>query len=218
MNLYGDAGNVKCLYKRLTWRGYNVRIIPVGLGEKLYDFDILFIGGGQDKEMKIVSRDLKLKSQMLSYAVEQGKVILAICGGFQILGDYYKTYEGNELILTGALPFYSIAGNHRFVGNIVTNSSFGKLVGFENHSGRTFLNNSLSPLGTVIKGYGNNGKDSTEGVLYKNTFATYLHGPILPKNPKFADEIISRCVKSELKPLNDEYEKICNESLVKRFV
>ncbi len=217
MNLYGDGGNVLCLYKRLLWRGYKVDVTSVGIGDKINDFDILFIGGGQDKEMNVISRDLKLKSDMLCYSVRQGKVILGICGGFQILGEYYETSDKNRMNLTGALPFYTLSGVNRFVGNIVVETPFGKIVGFENHAGRTFLDNNLNKLGRVVCGYGNNGKDLTEGVLYKNTFGTYLHGPVLPKNPKFADEIIKRATESDLLPLDDDLENKCNNFLIERF-
>lgn len=217
LNLYGDAGNVSCLYNRLIWRGYKVEIAGIGIGDKITDFDIMFIGGGQDREMNIISRDLKRKAEMIAYSIESGKTVLAICGGFQILGQYYRAADGNELSLTGALPFYTIATSQRMIGNIVTQTKYGRLVGFENHSGKTYLSDGLSPLGTVVTGFGNNAKDKTEGVEYKNTFATYLHGPLLPKNPAFADEILSRALNEKLDCLDDYYENQCHRLLIERF-
>lgn len=217
LNLYGDAGNVSCLYNRLIWRGYKVEIAGIGIGDKITDFDIMFIGGGQDREMNIISRDLKRKAEMIAYSIESGKTVLAICGGFQILGQYYRAADGNELSLTGALPFYTIATSQRMIGNIVTQTKYGRLVGFENHSGKTYLSDGLSPLGTVVTGFGNNAKDKTEGVEYKNTFATYLHGPLLPKNPAFADEILSRALNEKLDCIDDYYENQCHRLLIERF-
>lgn len=217
LNLYGDVGNVMCLYNRLVWRGYKAEIVPVGIGERLGNFDILFIGGGQDREMKIISHDLRHKAEMLCYCVEQGRVILAICGGYQLLGQYYKSADQSEISLTGALPFYTLSAPKRMIGNAVTDTPYGRLVGFENHCGKTYLDKALTPLGRVVSGFGNNGKDLTEGVEYKNTFGTYLHGPLLPKNPRFADEILSRALKHELKSLDDFYENQCHNSLIKRF-
>lgn len=217
LNLYGDAGNVSCLYNRLIWRGCKVEIAGIGIGDKITDFDIMFIGGGQDREMNIISRDLKRKAEMIAYSIESGKTVLAICGGFQILGQYYRAADGNELSLTGALPFYTIGSSQRMIGNIVTQTKYGRLVGFENHSGKTYLSGGLSPLGTVVTGFGNNGKDKTEGVEYKNTFATYLHGPLLPKNPAFADEILSRALNEKLDSLDDYYENQCHRLLIERF-
>lgn len=217
LNLYGDAGNISCLYNRLVWRGYKVEIAGIGIGDKITDFDIMFIGGGQDREMNIISRDLKRKAEMITYSIESGKTVLAICGGFQILGQYYRAADGNELRLTGALPFYTIGSSQRMIGNIVTQTKYGRLVGFENHSGKTYLSGGLSPLGTVVTGFGNNAKDKTEGVEYKNTFATYLHGPLLPKNPAFADEILSRALNEKLDSLDDYYENQCHRLLIERF-
>lgn len=218
LNLYGDGGNVRCLYNRVVWRGYSCEVSNINMGERITDFDILFIGGGQDREMKIISKDLKRKSDMLAYCVREGKVILAICGGYQLLGDYYKTYDGEEIKLTSALPFYTIGSQKRMIGNFVYQTDFGKVVGFENHSGKTYLSEKIDPLGRIITGFGNNGEDGTEGILYKNTFATYAHGPVLPKNPVFADELIKRALgEQELKSLDDREENLCHANLIKRF-
>lgn len=215
LNLYGDCGNVLCLVKRLEKRGYAVEVINVGIGDILPNFDILFIGGGQDKEMQIIQNDLKRKSQMLSYSIENGKSVLAICGGYQLLGKYYK--NGNNIIkLSNALDFYTVASDERKVGNIVFDTELGRIVGFENHAGITHLSQNLKPFGKVVCGYGNDGIN--EGVWYKNTIGTYAHGPVLPKNPELADYLIKNALGvDELKPIDDAIELKCKSSLIKRF-
>lgn len=217
LNLYGDNGNIICLKYRLEKRGYKVKVVQVNQGDTIPDFDIMFIGGGQDREMSILENDIRRKSDKLYNSVNSGKTILAICGGFQLLGEYYQTGD-KKIMLSGAMPFYTIGSNKRMIGNIVTKSRYGNLVGFENHSGKTYLSTDLKPLGKVVRGYGNNATDRFEGVEFKNTFGTYMHGPVLPKNPQFADEIISRFIP-QIKdmPLNDELEKLCHNSLVSRF-
>ena len=218
LNLYGDSGNVLCLYNRLIRRGYKTEVTHINIGDKINDFDILFIGGGQVKERKIIAKDLKRKSDMLSYCIEQGKTILAICGGYQLLGDYYTSIDGEQIKLSSALPFYTVAGEKRMIGNFVYQTAFGKVVGFENHAGKSYLKGNLSPLGKIITGFGNNGEDATEGLLYKNTFGTYAHGPVLPKNPAFADELIKRALQTEdLMTLDDAIEIQCHNQLVSRF-
>ena len=218
LNLYGDIGNVICLYQRLIKRGYYAEIENVGLGDRLGDFDILVMGGGQDREMNIVSKDLKRKSEMLSYCINIGKTVFAVCAGFQLLGKYYINQNGKELKLSSALDFYTVAGDKRMIGNTVFETPFGKVAGFENHAGKTYLSKALLPLGSVISGYGNNGEDSGEGLLYKNTFATYAHGCVLPKNPALADEIIKRALGcDELAELDDSIENLCHNQLIHRF-
>ena len=134
------------------------------------------------------------------------------------MGEYYKTASAQVIELSGALPFFTEGAKQRLIGNVVFESPFGKIVGFENHSGKTYIANELCPLGRVISGFGNNGEDGTEGVLYKNTFGTYAHGPVLPKNPIFADEIIKRALQvNELPNIDDELENLCHNSLVSRF-
>ena len=218
LNLYGDIGNVLCLYYRLIKRGCTAEIENIEIGDRIGDFDILVIGGGQDREMNIISSDLKRKADMLSYCVNCGKTVFAVCAGFQLLGKYYINQQGKELKLSGALDFYTVAGEKRMIGNMVFDSPFGKIAGFENHSGKTYLPDNLKPLGRVISGYGNNGEDGCEGLIYKNTFATYAHGAVLPKNPLLADEIIKRALGCEtLMKLDDELENLCHNQLVKRF-
>ncbi|MBQ9518059.1 MAG: glutamine amidotransferase [Eubacterium sp.] len=217
MNLYGDSGNVRCLCYRLKARGYGVQVNEIGIGGRLGEFDILFIGGGQDREMQIISHDLKRRCDELTYAVQSGKTVLAICGGYQLLGEYYQAANGDVMQLCGALPFYTIGGSERMIGNIVFDTAFGKVVGFENHSGKTYLDPVLQPLGRVISGFGNNGADRGEGLLFNNTFCTYAHGCVLPKNPALADEILRRATGDDLAELDDTEELRCHNLLIQRF-
>ncbi len=217
MNLYGDSGNVRCLCYRLNARGYGVRVNEIGIGDRLGEFDIMFVGGGQDREMQIISHDLKRKSDELTYAVQSGKTVLAICGGYQLLGQYYQSADGDVMQLSAALPFYTIGGSERMIGNIVYETPFGKVVGFENHGGKTYLDTIITPLGKVISGFGNNGADGGEGLLFNNTFCTYAHGCVMPKNPTLADEILQRATGDDLAPLDDTEELRCHDMLVNRF-
>lgn len=218
LNLYGDVGNVLCITKRLEKRKIKFDVVNVGINDKIPDLDFMFIGGGQDREMTIIQKDIKRKAQALNFYVNSGKTILAICGGYQILGEYYKTRDNSIIELSSALPFFTESGSKRMIGNVVINTEFGKLVGFENHSGKTYLASELKPFGKIVTGYGNNGIDKTEGVIFKNTFGSYLHGPVLPKNPAFADELIKRMLKvDELKEIDDEIENICHNQLISRY-
>lgn len=215
LNLYGDRGNIITLKTRLKARNIGVQVDNITMGKSFNsdDYDIIFIGGGQDFEQDALLDDLKQgKDKELKKAVENGKVVLAICGGYQMLGRYYETYDGKRLDYLGILDFYTRGKEERMIGNYAFTTKEGiEIVGFENHSGRTYLGKGLEPLGTVIKGYGNNGEDKTEGVRYKNTFGTYSHGPVLPKNSRFADLLISLALenkygKAELEPLDDTLE------------
>jgi len=218
LNLYGDIGNVICLYYRLMQRGINAEIYNINIGDKIIDFDILVIGGGQDREMNIIKNDLRKKSEMLTYCIHCGKTVFAVCAGFQLLGKYYINQKGERLNLSSALDFYTASSQRRMIGNTVYQTPFGKVVGFENHSGKTYLSPQLKPLGRVISGYGNNSEDGGEGLLFKNTFATYAHGALLPKNPALADEIIKRALGTdELASLDDTEENRCHKQLIDLF-
>ncbi len=194
LNLYGDSGNILCLKKRCEWRDIECSVTPLVSGRDfdLSQFDTIFIGGGQDREQKLVLNDLTHKKRdSLHNAVENGTVILAICGGYQLLGKFYETASGERLDFTGILDLYTCAGDKRLIGNYEFKTAEKiRIIGFENHSGRTFLGDGVMPLGKIIKGFGNNGADKSEGARYKNTFCTYCHGPMLPKNPDFADMLI----------------------------
>ena len=227
LNLYGDRGNIIALTERMKARNIEVITDQITMGKSFNadDYDILFVGGGQDFEQDVLLDDLKKgKDLEIKKAIESGKVFLAICGGYQMLGKYYKTYDGKKLEYMGALDFYTEGKEERMIGNDAFKTKEGiEIVGFENHSGRTYLGKNVEPLGKMIKGYGNNGEDGTEGVRYKNTFGTYSHGPILPKNAQFADLLISKAVenkygKTELIPLDDTLELKAQQQVMKLYI
>lgn len=227
LNLYGDRGNIIALTERMKARNIEVITDQITMGKSFNadDYDILFVGGGQDFEQDVLLDDLKKgKDLEIKKAIESGKVFLAICGGYQMLGKYYKTYDGKKLEYMGALDFYTEGKEERMIGNYAFKTKEGiEIVGFENHSGRTYLGKNIEPLGKMIKGYGNNGEDGTEGVRYKNTFGTYSHGPILPKNAQFADLLISKAVenkygKTQLIPLDDTLELKAQQQVMKLYI
>lgn len=222
LNLYGDSGNVLCLEKRLKWRNIDCNTYRINVGDvcDLSDYDIIFIGGGQDFEQSLVLQDLgKGMDVSLKKAVENDVVILAVCGGFQMLGKYYKTHTGDIMEFANILDFYTVGKEKRLIGNYAFKTAEKmEIIGFENHSGRTYLGKGLKPFGKIIKGNGNNGKDRTEGVRYKNTFGTYCHGPILPKNPQFADMLIEKALKRkydnvELEELDSSIETLARKQV-----
>lgn len=229
LNLYGDNGNIRCMTKRLEWRGISAQVHKCTNRNDDVDFesaDIVFVGGGSDREQEIVcSKLLKKKSEITSFA-EDGGVLVAVCGGYQLLGSYYAMNDA-KIEGLGILDIQtdSIPGAPRLIGNVVLESDLagGKIVGFENHGGRTNINGH-TPLGRVIHGFGNNGETGYEGVVYKNVIGTYLHGPLLPKNPRLCDYILSAALKRrypdfrELSPLDDELEERANKYIVDRFV
>lgn len=226
LNVYGDLGNILILKYRAEQRGIKVNIFNVSLDDDfdVDKFDISLFGGGQDYEQSIVSKDMiENKKTALKQYIESGKVLLAICGGYQLLGKYYTTPEGKKLEGLGILNIRTESGNTRFIGNtIIKNEEFNETyVGFENHSGRTYIGD-LKPLGNVIVGYGNNGKDEKEGCIYKNTFGTYFHGCLLSKNPELADRLLSLALekkyntKIELKPIDDTLELKAKEFIMSR--
>ena len=228
LNLYGDRGNIICLQQRLKWRGIDSEVveIPIGSEISLKDFDLFFIGGGQDFEQEILLNDLKKgKDKEIKEAIENGKTFLCICGGYQMLGNYYETYKGVKCEFLGAIDFYTKGDEVRMIGNYayqLANSDI-TVVGFENHSGKTYLGEGVHPLGKVLKGHGNNGKDGSEGVHYKNVFGTYCHGPVLPKNPEFADMILRTALETkygeiEFSKLEDKEEKRAHDSVMKQVM
>lgn len=222
LNLYGDSGNVLCLEKRLKWRNIDCNTYRINVGDvcDLSDYDIIFIGGGQDFEQSLVLQDLgKGMDVSLKKAVENDVVILAVCGGFQMLGKYYKTHTGDIMEFANILDFYTVGKEKRLIGNYAFKTAEKmQIIGFENHSGRTYLGKGVKPFGKIIKGNGNNGRDRTEGVRCKNTFGTYCHGPILPKNPQFADMLIEKALKRkydnvELEELDSSIETLARKQV-----
>lgn len=233
LDLYGDRGNIRVLQARSNWRGIEAEVEQVSLGDPLdfNSFDILFIGGGSDREQNILVEDLMKRKNEFQAAIEDGLVVLTICGGFQLLGEYYQTAEGEKIPGLGILDLWTIAGVKRLIGNIVVDVKDGELssgviktlVGFENHSGKTYLGSNLQPLGKVLQGNGNNGEDRGEGVRYKNVFGTYLHGPLLPKNPHLADLLLTLALKRRgyseaLSKLDDTLEENAHRAVVDRIL
>lgn len=243
MNLYGDLGNVITLKKRCEWRDIDFEIVEVGIGDRVdfSDADIIFMGGGQDRGQKIVAGDLNKRGDEIKDRVEQGLVALTICGGFQLFGQYFKTGDGTEIPGISVFDAYTVAGNKRFIGNIIVDIAYtsstwtipynkyqtvetphSTLVGFENHSGMTNLGTKTKPLGYVIKGYGNKGDGGFEGGQYKNAFGTYMHGSLLPKNPWFADHLIQMALTMRygspipLEHLDDRMENAAHEAAIER--
>ncbi|WP_368293920.1 type 1 glutamine amidotransferase [Dehalobacter sp. TBBPA1] len=245
LDLYGDRGNVLALAARCRWRGIDVEIRRISLGEEM-DFseaDILFLGGGSDREQSLLVQDLSTRSSELKAAIDDGLVMLTICGGYQLLGLYYQTGDGKKIPGLGILDFYTIAGNKRLIGNVIVEMApellssvsgnilrqtdgvevFNTMVGFENHSGKTYLGSELNSLGRALRGYGNNGEDLQEGVWYKNVFGTYLHGPLLPKNPHITDLLLGLATKRknpayQLEVLGDSLEKAAHHAVIERFL
>lgn len=223
LNLYGDLGNVITLTKRCQWRGITVEFENINIGDKIGNHDLYFIGGGQDKQQEDVAAELySHKNELLSQR-DDGAVFLGICGGYQLFGHYYQPHGKDKLNGISLMDAYTVAGNKRFIGNVTVETDFLEpktLVGFENHSGLTYLQGDTKPLGKSFVGNGNNGKDGHEGGRYKNVFGTYLHGSLLPKNPHFADYLIALALekrygeKIELKPLDDSIELDTHNSLV----
>lgn len=195
MNIYGDTGNRLILQQRLLWRGYEVNIGMVGVGDSVPDdADIVIGGGGQDAGQSVVQHDLATKANDLHKLANDGVVMLMVCGLYQLFGRRFITGEGEEIKGIGLLPLETIAGKTRHIGNTYYDSAWGPLVGYENHSGLTYLDNVDQAMAIVKQGAGNNGKDTTEGCLIHNVFGTYSHGPLLSKNPQIADELISRAL------------------------
>lgn len=229
MNLYGDRGNLICLQKRMEWYGLDCEIKSIHLRDKL-DFnqiDMLFMGGGSDREQGLVYHDLIQKSDQLLEQINKGLPMLCVCGAYQLLGAYYKSQDGTKMDGLGFFPFYTVSKPGRLIGNILIESEINgqktTVVGFENHGGRTYFDDAkLQGLGTVIKGFGNNGEDKTEGMQFKNLIGTYLHGPLLPKNPVLADFFIQAMTNRRGdtldKILDDTIEKVAHEQVKRKIM
>lgn len=230
LNLYGDRGNVICMRSRLERRGIDcaVTLLPIGSAASLAGFDLVFIGGGQDFEQQVLLDDLhRGKAQEIRAAIADGVTFLTICGGYQMLGSYYRTWDGKQCDFIGAIDYYTVGSKERMIGNFLfeclPESGGSTVVGFENHSGKTYLGSGVSPLGKVLVGGGNNGEDGFEGVRYHNVFGTYSHGPVLPKNPAFCDHLLTtalhqRYPELELQPLDDAAELAAHNTMRDRLL
>ena len=210
MNIYGDTGNVLVLRRRLQWRHIPVEVVPINVGDPLpTDVDILLGGGGQDAAQGEIGADFASRGAQLRAMADDGVVMLTICGTYQMLGHEFITHEGRHIAGVGVLDVVTRGQADRLIGNnYVDTAESGRLVGYENHSGMTTLGAGVEPLGTTQPGRGNNGRDSTEGAVRDNVIGTYLHGPVLAKSPRFADDLIRRALRRrgeppELEPLDD---------------
>ncbi len=234
LNTYGDRGNLLALQKRAQWHGINTTVQNVTIGDN-FDasaFDIIFLGGGQDYEQEIIQKDvLEQKNTEIKNAIDNMKVFLCICGGYQLMGKYYKTWDGKEIEFLGALDLWTVGGKERMIGNIVFESDFImdngnplKIVGFENHSGRTYLGENIRPLGKVLFGNGNNGTDGYEGAVYNNVYCSYSHGSLLPKNPMLTDHLLTLALKQKyndfdsLGMLDDTFENAARNTVIQRIL
>jgi len=232
LNMYGDRGNILTFARRCQWRGVPLTVVPLELGERVDPaaYDLLFIGGGQDKEQEEVARDLaEVKAEGLRAAVEADMPVLTVCGGYQLLQRFYRPAEGPELPGIGIFDAWTIHRGKkvaRCIGNVAITWGEGTLVGFENHGGRTYLGPGATPLGRVLSGHGNNSEDKGEGCVYRNTYGTYIHGSLLPKNPHFADHILRLAMARSHgpeaaaifdRPLDDDLEWRAHETMLRRL-
>lgn len=217
LNIYGDGGNILTLKKRCEWRGIEVQIDEIDVGDSFGEHDIYFIGGGQDLQQIEVSKELQKHKDFLTAERDRGAVFLGICGGYQLMGHYYQPHNGERLQGISLLDAYTVAGDKRFIGNVTVETDLvtpNTLVGFENHSGLTYLQGDTKPIGKMVVGNGNNSVDKTEGARFKNVFGTYMHGSFLPKNVHFADYMLELALNTKLKPINDEIETKTHNNLV----
>ena len=223
MNIYGDDGNVLVLEKRAQWHGYEPHVVRYNVGGTFPEqADIIIGGGGQDSGQTVIQDDLLQRGDQLKALAKKGTPMLMICGLYQLFGHFYKTASGEVMQGIGLLDVETHAGPERLIGNIITHSAqFGDIIGYENHSGQTFLGAKATPLGIVQKGAGNNGQDDTEGARYKNVIGSYLHGSLLPKNPALADFLIEQAAINkygDFTPtvVDDRFAKLAREHAVKR--
>ena len=222
LNIYADRGNIAVLERRACWRGIAFDCRGIGIGEPVPDADLYYVGGGQDREQALIAADLVEKGPSLRAAVERGAALLAVCGGYQLLGRSYRDRSGRELPGIGLFPHSTVAGERRMIGDILLECRLDPderrtLAGFENHAGRTFLDEGAEPLGRVVAGFGNNGEDGQEGCRIGRALGTYLHGPLLPRNPWLADWLLREALahrlgeRPMLSPLPDDLESRAHE-------
>jgi CobQ-like glutamine amidotransferase family enzyme len=228
LNIYADRGNIAVLERRAAWRGIRFDYRGVGIADPVPpDANLLYVGGGQDREQSLVAADLVRKGDDVRGAVARGAALLAVCGGYQLLGRFYRDRQGAELPGVGLLPLSTVAGERRMIGDVLlrcelTAGRVRSLAGFENHAGRTYLDEGAEPLGEVVHGFGNNGEDGHEGCRAGRVVGTYLHGPLLPRNPWLADWLIAQALSGaageppELEPLGDSLEDRAHEVAAER--
>ncbi|MGH3003858.1 MAG: type 1 glutamine amidotransferase [Gaiellaceae bacterium] len=220
LNIYADRGNIAVLSERARLRGHELDVRAIGMHDDMPagEIDLFYIGGGQDREQALVAHDLARKADALRDAVDGGAAFLAVCGGYQLLGRFYRDVQGEELPGVGLLPLHTTAGERRMIGDVLLDCAWAgqTLTGFENHAGRTMLDAGAEPLGRVVAGFGNDGVSGFEGCRYRHVYGTYLHGPLLPRNPWFADRVLADALAHaggdpSLTPLADELEREAHE-------
>ena len=220
LNIYADRGNIAVLARRAAWRGHELEVREVSLGRPIEpgEHDLLYVGGGQDREQELVAEDLVAKAAGVHAAVDGGAAVLAVCGGYQLLGRSYRDLHGADLPGIGLFPLETVAGDTRMIGDVLLECQLEPgvvrtLAGFENHAGRTKLDPGAEPLGRVVAGFGNDGESGFEGCRVGRAVGTYLHGPLLPRNPWFADWVLAQALARRLgeppvfEPLPDELEQ-----------
>lgn len=220
LNIYADRGNIAVLDRRATLRGHALDVRSVGIGDAVDPdaYDLLYVGGGQDREQALVAPDLVEKSEAIHTAHASGVALLAVCGGYQLLGRGYRACDGSSMPGVGLFPHETVAGATRMIGDVLLECEFApgesrQLAGFENHAGRTLLESGATPLGRVLFGFGNDGESGFEGCRSGRAIGTYLHGPLLPRNPWLADWLLAQALAHAsggdprpLEPLRDELE------------
>ena len=225
LNIYADRGNIAVLDARARSRGHELEVRAIGMQDPVPagEIDLFYVGGGQDREQALVAHDLAKKADALREAVEGDAAFLAVCGGYQLLGRSYRDVAGEELPGIGLLPLHTVAGGRRMIGDVLVECAWAgrTLAGFENHAGRTHLDEGAEPLGRVVHGFGNDGGSGFEGCRYRKVYGTYLHGPLLPRNPWFADRVLADAlahagVPGELEALDDALERDAHDVAAQR--
>jgi CobQ-like glutamine amidotransferase family enzyme len=221
LNIYADRGNIAVLARRAAWRGHDLEVRLIGVGDAVRpgEHDLLYVGGGQDREQALIARDLAAKGEGVLAAAADGAAVLAVCGGYQLLGRSYRDFHGVDLPGVGLFPLETVAGERRMIGDVLLECELEPgerrtLAGFENHAGRTQLDVGAEPLGRVVAGFGNDGESGFEGCRVGRAVGTYLHGPLLPRNPWFADWVLAQAlahaagatIAPPLAPLADDLE------------
>jgi CobQ-like glutamine amidotransferase family enzyme len=225
LNIYADRGNIAVLARRAAWRGHELEVTAVSMDDEVRpgEVDLVYVGGGQDREQLLVAENLVRKAEPLHEAVAGGAALLAVCGGYQLLGRGYRGFHGEEMPGTGLFPHETVAGDRRMIGDVLLDCELDPgvrrtIAGFENHAGRTRLDEGATPLGRVVHGFGNDGESGYEGCRVGRALGTYLHGPLLPRNPWLADWLLAQALAHrmggdppELEPLPDDLEAEAHE-------
>jgi hypothetical protein len=215
LNIYADRGNIAVFARRAAWRGHELEVDAIGMDDAIVPgaHDLYYVGGGQDREQFLVAENLAAKAEPLIEAVHAGAALLAVCGGYQLLGRGYRGFHGEDMPGVGLLPLETVAGDTRMIGDVLLETDLGPIAGFENHAGRTKLDPGATPLGRVVAGFGNDGESGFEGCRLQRAIGTYLHGPLLPRNPHLADWLLAQALAyrtggepPELASLPDELE------------